>query len=1343
MTLAAYRSVTLQGTIVPSDALTRAADLTMPGQRGEDYNLTPGLTVNNAVARAWNDLSNAWTLTQRLLETTAPDKRNEIFRDKWIMPLLRELGYVPEATRGGIDLPPGLGETRPVHYTIGHHQRWTGPGNEPTAGIVLQIVGAHTGLDKKTAGVTARAPHALTQEFLNRTPVYLYGLLTNGTQLRLLRDVSSLAKQTLLDFDLDLMFREGLFGDFRLLWLTLHASRLTPRTIDLSSADEQEPSDPVAGDCWLETWRATVVENGTRARDQLERGVAAALTALGTGFVRHPANDQLRTSLANVADADNDLRKTLLKVVYRFIVLFVAEDRDLLHTGAHDTGAQAGRDLYAKHFSTVRLRHLAATRQGTRHHDLWPSHLLVTDALGSDGQADLDLPALSESLYSRSSLGLLADAQISNRWFLEAVRHLSRVQDPITGHPVRIDYRNLDSEELGGIYEGLLAYVPHYDPDAREFTLSLAAGSDRKTSGAFYTGQELISLILDETLNPLIDEALRDKDPETAILNLTVCDPACGSGHFLVAAARRLARSLATIRTGDPEPSPPDQRAAMRDVVARCIYGVDLNDLALEVAKVALWLEALTPGKPFAYLDHHLKVGNALLGATPALVAKNIPDAAFAPLLGDDTKRTSKLRARNKTERRIRERQTVGQFTLDMRTLDLPTAQISKRAQDLDFAVGETIEQVRAAADAWRRLDADPELAHARLIHDAWCAAFVQSKPATEPPYGITDRVLADLNQQPGVVIDDAKDVINELARQYRFFHWHLEFPGIFTVPDSGTAANGHGWNGGFSVVIGNPPWETLSPDTREFFAQLVPEIRTLAKSEKETRIAELLTEPVYAARWERHQRELFATAHMLKRSGRYVMYAEGNLGKGDFNTYRSFIELALTHTRRYGYAGQVVQSGIFAGANVSAIRQHLLSDCTWTAVYGCDNKGGTWFPGVTLENFGAYAARCGLPPPAGHELRAAFGLHSPSSVQVDIAQRLIRFDTALIREQNPDTLAIPDIRDAQLARISRDLYRAYPGLGTPIDGLPSRDFSTEQHMNDRKGVFGADPAGVPIYEGRMIDFYDHRAKTYVSGHGNSSVWQQQPFGTTSKQIVPQWRVLSQDLANDDVRERIKGFRIAFMDIADPGRQRSFVCAYVPPGTVCGHTVPTLTFDQDWYGPIYLAIANSLAIDLLARQRCLSKHMTFSILDSLPIARLSKEDRRSAWLVERALLLTCTSVDMTPLWNSMAEHGWVTAIPGNHVPGVQDPDERRRLRADIDAYVAQHVYNLRRDDFERIISTFTQLEGIEIKAHGEFLTKRLVLDAYDRLANTTTGGGIGHTSSLTPVPGDSPRHPER
>lgn len=529
-----FRAVRAVGTALPAEAIPRANELRMPGQSAEAYQLPPGMAVNGAIARAWEAMlaaHHSWrTALERLPEGDAATK---LTRDKWLLPLLYELGWGrPDVVSGGLAVPPGLGETDAPHFPISHRVAWPDASN-PSAWVPLHLVGAGIDLDTKTAGVTARPPQAMVQDYLNREDHALWAVLSNGHLLRLLRDASSLTRQSFIEFDLDAIFADQLYADFRILFLTVHASRFAPRLDDKAAkvvADsedsgedtEDEQAEPKLDNCWLERWRTTAIDDGARALLNLQHGVAAALQELGTGFVAHPANTALRETLAAATDADRDLQRALLRIAYRLIVLFVVEDRDLLH---RSEVPESARTLYADYFSTARLRKLAAEPIGGWHTDLWEAHQIVTDALAGDGLPTPGLSGLGASLYSRDALSILDGAKLPNRALLAAVRALAQIDDPVTELPRPVDYRNLDSEELGGMYEGLLAYTPRYHADERTFTLDVATGNDRKKSGSYYTPSDLIALVLDEALDPLIDEAIRESNPEQALLDLTVVDP--------------------------------------------------------------------------------------------------------------------------------------------------------------------------------------------------------------------------------------------------------------------------------------------------------------------------------------------------------------------------------------------------------------------------------------------------------------------------------------------------------------------------------------------------------------------------------------------------------------------------------------------------------------------------------------------------------------------------------------------------------------------------------------------------------------------------------------------------
>ncbi|MGB8019803.1 MAG: DNA methyltransferase, partial [Candidatus Nanopelagicales bacterium] len=524
-------------------------------------------------------------------------------RDRWLLPLLRELGYgnVPALSHGY--------DVEDTHYPISHAREH----------IPVHLLGPDAQLDRRNPGMlgAARAPQAMVQEFLNRSDGHLWSVLCNGAKLRLLRDSTSLAGSAYVEFDLEAIFDGELYAEFLLLFQLAHCSRLEKRA-------------GVAGspaDCWMEDWRAESVAAGTRALDKLRDGVQAALASLGTGFLRHPDNRWLVDAIRNGQLSDRDYHRALLRLVYRLLFTFVAEDRDALLNPA---AAPEARTRYADYFSTARLRRLSSIRRGGPHPDLWQAQRLVLDALGGDGLPQLGAPALG-GLYDpdhhaamapgQPHRDLLYGAELANVDLLAAVRALAWVS--FTGERRQpVDYAHLGAEELGSVYESLLELVPRIDLDAQTFTLQRLAGNERKTTGSYYTPPALVSALLDTALDPVLDATVRGAatpaEAEERLLAVTVCDPASGSGGFLVAAARRIARRLAQLRAVEDEPTPEAVQHALRDVVGRCIYGVDLNDLAAELAKVSLWLEALEPGKPLGFLDARIRVGNSLIGTTPA-----------------------------------------------------------------------------------------------------------------------------------------------------------------------------------------------------------------------------------------------------------------------------------------------------------------------------------------------------------------------------------------------------------------------------------------------------------------------------------------------------------------------------------------------------------------------------------------------------------------------------------------------------------------------------------------------------------------------------------------------------
>lgn len=786
-----FQTIRTQGAILPSDVLQRIASLEPDGLKSEDYHLPPSVKLNEAISQSWSRVLSFWQSFSEAREkvSDADDTGALITRERWLLPLFQELGYGRLTTQKAPEIEGKL-------YSI--ERFWKS--------VPIHLVGCKLSLDRRAKGARGAAtasPHSLVQELLNRSDSSLWAFVSNGLQFRILRDNLALSRQSYVEFDLEAMMDGEVYSDFAMFWLLCHQSRV-------------EADDP--GECWLEKWSKVAEEQGTRILTDLRDGVTRSIAALGTGFISHRKNDHLRRKLESGQLSTQDYYRQLLRVVYRLLFLFVAEDRELLHPPDADEKAC---DLYDSYYSTRKLRDLAANIRGSKHADLWHILSMVSASLSKpSGCPELGLAGLGSFLWvSSSTPDLLGPAQsdgapsvfIRNEDLLDAVRSLGFVERERTLRIV--DYRNLGSEELGSVYESLLELIPDINLQAKTFSLRTAAGNERKTTGSYYTPDSLVQCLLDSALDPVVDDRLKEAAikakaegrsiqdaQEQALLNITVCDPAVGSGHFLIAAAHRLANRLARIRSGEIEPIPDDYQHALRDVIRRCLYGVDINPMAAELCKVSLWIESLDPGKPLSFLDHHIKVGNSLLGTTPAVMAAGIPDDAFKPLEGDAKEVVSYYKKRNKQEHRDRK---SGQKTLldeyrdkfRIKLGNLPETIAAINAEDPDTA-DDVAEQAKRYAEAV----SSTAYENARLLADAWCAAFVWRNHDSDAPGAlagfpgkwdaITESVYRDIEENPHSVAPWIKDEIKRLAREYQFFHWHLEFPEVCGWHDKPPVAN-------------------------------------------------------------------------------------------------------------------------------------------------------------------------------------------------------------------------------------------------------------------------------------------------------------------------------------------------------------------------------------------------------------------------------------------------------------------------------------------------------------------------------------------------------------------------
>lgn len=1306
MTADTFTCVRVEGSILPVDLLQRVAagDVCLDGLRAEDYRLD-GEKLNEATNHAWTRLTAVWdAFTAARDRLPDADDGARLTVEKWLLPFWRVLGY------GTLDkAPPFVIDDKA--YPVSH-VRYHSP---------VHLVSFRQDLDKRV-GAEGRqfSPHGLVQEFLNRSDGHLWGFVSNGLRLRVLRDNIRLSRQAFVEFDLQAMFDGRQYADFALLWRLCHESRV--------QADRPDH-------CWLERWSKVAAEQGLRALDQLRTGVETAVKALGRGFLACPANAGLRTALRQKRLAPLEYYRQLLRVVYRLLFLFVAEDRGLLLDPA---AADDARDRFARFYSAARLRRIAERLRGGPHTDLHEGLSLVLNRLGTAGCPDLALPALG-GLFDPARTPDLAGCRLANADLLDAVRALSVISD---GQARRsVDYRNLGAEELGSVYESLLELHPRFDPDATTFILEAAAGNERKTTGTYYTPTALITCLLDSVLDPVLDEAAARPDAEAAILNLKVCDPACGSGHFLITAAHRIAKRLAAVRTLEDEPAPDAVRHALRDVIGRCVYGVDINPMAVELCQVALWMEAIEPGRPLSFLDHHVQCGNSLLGATPALLTAGIPDDAFEPIEGDEKKVCSALKQKNKEERR-------GQGSwLDELQPPQQLGNLSAAMARLEGLSDDTVEGVHEKERAFAALQSEDAYRNSgHLLADAWCAAFVWKRVKNDDLLPMTHKAFRRIEDNPDGIGPREYAEVRRLAARYQFFHWHLAFPGVFCHPTDGEPAENPqaGWSGGFDVVLGNPPWERIKLQEQEWFAAHGrPDIAGARTAAIRGRLIRELEgqDPALHRAFLDDRRKAEGESHLVRDSSgvddetgrRWGLFPL--CGRGDVNTYSLFAELNRNLIQYTGRVGCIVPGGIASDDTTKAFFQDLVESRSLASLFGFENEE-FLFPGVHHSTKFCLLTITGKGQ-AGDETPFAFFAR-----QVDDLEqpgRLFMLSPDDLRLLNPNTGTCPVFRTAKDAELTKGIHRRVPVLlkdGPPTANPWGIRFLAMLHMANDSGLFktaadlqadgwhldgnvyrkGGDEY-LPLYEAKMFHQFDHRWGTYEGQTEAQANQGKLPELTPEQHADPHRLALPRYWVPDNaVGERLKdrwerGWMLGWRDIARNTDARTVIAGVLPRVGV-GHKAP-LVLPSGSPGEVACLYANlsSFVLDYAARQKVGGATLAIFLLKQFPVLAPSEyakschwapEQTMSEWIVPRVLELVYTAADLKPL---AEDCGYV----GD--PFVWDEGRRFQLRCELDAAFF-HLYGLSEADAAYILDTFPVVRDRDTAAHGSYRTKDTILRLY-------------------------------
>ena len=979
---------------------------------------------------------------------------------------------------------------------------------------------------------------------------------------------------------------------------------------------------------------------------------------------------------------------------------------------------------------------------------------------GPEGCPFLGLAPMGGFLWSDEAVPDIADLGLSNASLLEALRNLAYVRDlSLTERPV--DWKHLGAQELGSIYESLLEQQPEIEGNT--FRLQTSQGNDRKTTGSYYTPTPLIECLMESALDPVIERALKSENPERALLGLKMCDPACGSGHFLLAAARRIAKQLASLRSGDAEPSLPAQRHALRDVVARCIYGVDINPMSVELCKVGLWLETHEPGKPLSFLDHHVLCANSLMGTRSAAIREGIPDSAYAVLGDDDRQAATALKKLNKKQREKSRQRLFQEYDKAVQAVSEAVKPLA-----LDEMPSSTLEDMKQREQVWRAWQNSADWQKKKFLYDLWTAAFVLpryfplsedgrvlpdgTRLRSETPFGVTWYTLIKFispdSPLTSPLSQELIQAVQTAARAYQFFHMEVMFPEVAA-------------QGGFDAVLGNPPWEHNEIKEQEWFsAHNRPDIAELSGNTRKKAIAELQQEdPRLFAKFNDDQRISKATRHFYANSMLYPL-----CGQGRINLYAVFAEWMRNALNEEGRLGCIVPSGIATDDTTKCFFQDMVQTQTLFSLFDFENRRKI-FPAIDSRiKFCLLTSGSGAKPLV-KESQFVFFAHATE----DILDPERRFSLSLADFYllNPNTRTCPICRTKKDASLTKAVYRRIPVLirfkdnGDAINpwnitfrqGLfnmtsASHLFYTREQL-EKKGwllagnVFEKDDERfLPLYEGKMVHHFNHRFATWQSAYGRVETRDVEPCELQDPNfcILPRYWVAEEEVRRQlDLMGWQHEWLIGWRKVCRTTDERTVIGCFFPLCAV-GDSLPIgLSKIQESF---YLtSILSSFICDFIARVKIGGVNFNFFLAQQLAVPSPSMLEMSTPWHISfaewlrpRILELTYTTEDMRPFARDMGYEG---------DPFPWDEERRAQLRAEIDAVIF-HLYlpanrdgswkrceqendseynNLvayfptPRSAVEYIMETFPITRRQDVKNYGSYRTKELILEYYDAFLN--------------------------
>ncbi len=1033
----------------------------------------------------------------------------------------------------------------------------------------------------------------------------------------------------------------------------------------------------------------------------------------------------------------SEVRDAALILLYRLLFILYAEDRSLLpvrDTRYDDYGLREKvRDDIRQRkdrddaFSATAARYWAAIDDLCRAID--------------QGDASIGLPPYNGGLFDRERTPLLARIRLGDQVMADVIDALS-FEKTDAGRRY-INYRDLSVQQLGSIYERLLEH--ELVPEGGQLFVRPNVFA-RKASGSYYTPADLVGLILTETLGPLVEARTAEQ-----ILELKVCDPAMGSGHFLVSLVDYLAdrvitamaeaeaaqdgyispltERINTIRdriernaaergwTIDAEQLD-DRHIVRRMVLKRCVYGVDKNPMAVELAKVSLWLHTFTVGAPLSFLDHHLRCGDSLFGCW---VSQGI-DKAMA---GESALYLTPM-VRQAVEA------TAGMQEIEALT-DAEIAEAHRSSEIFD-----EVHESTAPLDAFLSLSHGLDWLHLKDRQDVAAVRAFSEGSLGDPVQIALGEKQPRSGHDASASFADILAHVRKLDTEERFLHWQVAFPGVWSDWERPER------RGGFDAVIGNPPWDRIKLQQVEWFAARRPAIAHAQRAADRKRMIAALQQDgdPLAAEFERANHRAAATAHMARACGAYPF-----LSRGDINLYSLFVERAMALVKPDGMVGLLVPSGIASDKTAAPFFRSLATQGRLRALYDFENRrtrydAPPFFPDVDSRfKFCAFIAG---PSPSDNPAQCAFFLQDISELKDD--NRCFPLTPEEFAAVNPNTGTAPIFRSRRDAELTTAIYRRLPVLvdrssGEEVKAWPVRHatmfhmandshlFRTREELEEQEGAYPVgnnhfdSPSGkwLPLYEGKMVQAFDHRAASVVVNPSNLHRPGQPVSSTSDQHRDPGWLPDPQFWV---LYPNPQAY-IAYKMITAPTNNRTFIAACLPPSG-SGHSMDVLLPEEDTkknfgtIAPLVLGNLNSLPFDFVIRQKIQGQNISWYIVEQIPVAPLDRYNtvrfgsKTAGEIVRDAVLeLTYTAHDMAPFARDL---GHVDEAGQVKPPFVWDEERRLHLRAKLDA-VFFHLYGVTdRDDVRYVYSTFPIVERQEKATYGRYRSRDLCLAWMNALA---------------------------